>query len=80
MSGFKFELNEDGVRELMKSPEMMSTCQGYADKALSQLGNGYISTQHTGVNRVNVSVAAETYKAKIDNSKDNTILKAVLSQ
>lgn len=80
MSDFKFELNREGVHELLTSTEMMNICKGYADKAKSQLGEGYVVTTKTGKNRVNASVAAETYKARRDNSKNNTILKAVLSQ
>jgi hypothetical protein len=80
MSDFKFELNRDGVRELLTSPEMMRICEGYANKAKSQLGEGYSVTTHTGKNRVNASVAAQTFKARRENAENNTILKAVLSQ
>lgn len=80
MSKVKFELNKEGVKELMKSPEMMAICQGYAEKAQAQLGNGYEVTTHTGKSRVNASVIAETFKARRDNANNNSILKAVFSQ
>lgn len=80
MSNFRFELNRDGVHELLTSPEMMRVCEGYANKAKSQLGEGYSVTTHTGKNRVNASVAAQTFKARRENAENNTILKAVLSQ
>jgi hypothetical protein len=58
----------------------MRICEGYANKAKSQLGEGYSVTTHTGKNRVNASVAAQTFKARRENAENNTILKAVLSQ
>ena len=80
MSGFRFELNRDGVRDMMKSPEMMAICKGYADSARSQLGDGYEVTTHVGKSRVNASVMAETYNARAENAENNSILKAVMSQ
>ena len=80
MSGFRFELNRDGVRDMMKSSEMMSICEGYANRAQSQLGDGYAVTTHVGKSRVNASVMAETYKARAENAENNSILKAVMSQ
>lgn len=78
--GIKFELNQAGVRELMQSSEMMTICKGYADKARAQLGEGYKVDTYTGKTRVNVSVSAQTYSARLENSENNSILKAVLSQ
>ena len=73
----KFELNRDGVRELLRSPEMMNICKGYADNAIGRLATGYEVTTQTGKNRVNAQVAAVTFDARRENSKDNTILKAI---
>ena len=79
MSKVKFKLNRAGVRELLKSDEMMQVCKNYADKARAQLGEGYKVSPHTGKRRVNVSVSAQTYKARKENAENNSILKAVLS-
>lgn len=73
----KFELNREGVAELMKSPEMMEICKGYADDALSRLGDGYEVSTYTGKTRVNASVKAVSYKARKDQYENNTILKAL---
>jgi hypothetical protein len=77
MANVKFVLNRDGVRELLKSPEMMEVCKDYANGALSRLGDGYEVTTQVGKNRVNAEVSASTYKARRENSRDNTILKAL---
>lgn len=79
MSNVKIVLNSSGVRELLKSPEMMAICKGHADSAVSQLGDGYSVTTHTGRNRVNASVHADTFKARKDNLDNNSIIKAVYS-
>lgn len=77
MAKFKFELNQAGVRELMQSSEMMAVCKEYADNALSRLGDGYQVTTMVGKTRVNAQVAAVTYRARKENSENNSILKAV---
>ena len=73
----RFELNSQGVMELLKSQEMMCICKEYASKAQSKLGDGYEVTTHTGKTRVNAQIKAETYKARKDNAKNNSILKAL---
>ncbi len=77
MSKFKFVLNRAAVRELMKSEEMQTILKDKADNALNSLGEGYKSDIHVGKNRANAMVYADTYKAKKDNLKNNSILKAV---
>ena len=77
MAKVKFELNRSGVRELLRSPEMMAVCQGYANRALGSLGKGYEVSTMTGRNRVNAEVRAETFEARKENLKNNTILKAL---
>jgi len=77
MSKFKFVLNRAGVRALMKSEEMQTILKDKADNALNSLGEGYKSDIHVGKNRANAMVYADTYQAKRDNLKNNSILKAV---
>lgn len=77
MAKVRFELNREGVRELLRSKEMMDVCQEYANNALGKLGDGYEVTTHTGTNRVNAEVAAVTAAAKKENLSDNSIIKAV---
>ena len=77
MSKVKFELNSAGVRELLRSPEMLSICKEKADHAEAQLGAGFEVTTHVGKNRCNAMIAAVTFKAKKENADTNCILKAV---
>lgn len=77
MSNLKIVLNTLGVRELLKSGEMMSICKEHAEAVRKKCGDGYTTSSYVGMNRANVSVTAETSEAKRDNSQNNTILKAV---
>lgn len=77
MAKVKVSLNRAGVRELLQSEEMKSICMNYANNALSRLPDGYEVTVHIGTNRVNAEVKAETFAARRDNLKNNSILKAV---
>lgn len=77
MANVKIELNREGVREMLRSQDMMSICESHANNALGRLGPGYTVTTMTGKNRVNASVIAESYEAKRENLEGNTILKAL---
>lgn len=77
MSNFKFKLNRSGVAELMKSPEMQAILQDHASAIRNRCGSGYKQDIYVGRNRANASVIAKSAKAKRDNKKNNTILKAV---
>lgn len=77
MSNFKFKLNSAGVRELLKSGAMQGILTERAAAIRDRCGDGYDQDIHVGENRANAMVWAESFDAKRDNSKHNTILKAV---
>jgi len=74
---FKFKLNRDGVGQLLKSEEMQSILVDHATSILKSAGTGYAQDSYVGKTRVNASVYADSYKARKDNYKNNTLLKAV---
>lgn len=77
MSKMRFKLDRSGVRELLRSGEMMAICQEHASQIAGRAGAGYETSTYTGVNRVNASVRAATAEAARDNLENNTLLKAV---
>ena len=77
MSKIKFKLNRKGVAELLKSAAMQEVLNEYATGIRNRCGDGYTQDIYVGKNRANAMVSAETYQAKRDNLKNNTILKAV---
>ncbi|RRR49781.1 hypothetical protein EI999_09600 [Streptococcus suis] len=79
MASMKFKLNSAGVRELMKSPEMQAVLTDKANAIRNRAGDGYESDIYVGKTRANAMVYADSFKAKRDNNKNNTLLKAVKS-
>ena len=72
-----FKINRSGIAELMKSAEMQVVLEKRATAIQKRCGEGFNHDLHVGKNRANAMVFAETFEAKRDNSKNNTILKAV---
>lgn len=77
MSKMRFELNRQGVRSLLRSEQMRAICQEKAGEIRARCPAGYQADSYTGKNRVNAMVWAESAKAKRDNAKNNTLLKAL---
>ena len=71
MSNFVFELNPEGVRELLTSPEMAAVCTEFAEAVKDSSGDGAEISVYTGQNRVNASI----YQPK--DRFDNKLLKAL---
>ncbi|WP_278552773.1 hypothetical protein [Companilactobacillus farciminis] len=74
---FKFKLNHAGVGQLLKSSEMVDVLEEKATEIRNGAGDGYAQDTYIGKNRANAMVYADTYQAKKDNYKNNTLLKAV---
>lgn len=77
MSKVKFELNQKGVAELMKSAAMQDVLKGHASQIKNRVGEGYEQDIYVGKNRANAQVWAATNEARKENSKNNTLLKAM---
>lgn len=80
MAKVKFELNREGVSELLRSQEVLGLCTEYANNALARLGDGYEVNTMVGAVRANAEVYAQSFAAKRENLKSNTILKAVFGK
>lgn len=79
MSNMRFKLNRAGVRDLLKSPEMQAVLTDKANGIRNRAGDGYESDIYVGKTRANAMVYANSFQAKRDNKKHNTLLKAVKS-
>lgn len=77
MSKVKVVLNRAGIRALMQSKEMQLILYEIAENATDFCGDGYDFNTDVGKNRANAMVYAETYQAKADNLRNNTILKSI---
>lgn len=79
MSNIRVELNSEGVREFLHSPELVGLLKGYADDAAAQLGEGFAADTFNAGTRSIASVYTDTDEARQKNLENNSILKAVLS-
>ena len=77
MAKFKFKLDKAGVGQFLKSEPMQALISQKVSEIHGRLGEGYASNTSVGKTRAQGIVIAETKKAKRDNLKNNTILKAL---
>lgn len=77
MSKVKVELNRAGVRELLRSGEIMAVLSAEANSRASSLGPGYGVNTYVGKNRCNAEISAETAEARRENLKNNTLLRTI---
>lgn len=76
MAKLRIKLNRRGVRDLMKSQEIMDECVRLAQQKANQAGSGYVADSgYVGKNRVNAMVYPSSAAARQDNYHNNTLLK-----
>lgn len=76
MSRVRFMLNRKGVSELLKSEGVQELLAKEATEMAGRCGTGYEGKTQLGKNRAYANVRPVTSKAKRDNYKNNTLLKA----
>lgn len=77
MAKLQFKLNSQGVGQLLKSAEMQNVLSEHATAIRNRCGDGYEQEQLVAGSRAVATVKATSFKAKRDNMKNNTLLKAV---
>lgn len=77
MDKVKIELNSSGIRQLLKSEEMGQMLKQQAEQIRARCGSGYSTDLYQASSRVIAGVFAETAEAAKQNSRENTLLKAL---
>lgn len=77
MGSVKFELNLQGLNEIMKSPEMLSVLEDAGDRVASAAGSDYNKRVHSASWVGICNVYPDSKRAAKENFKENTLLKAV---
>lgn len=77
MGKVKIELNSSGIRQLLKSEEMGQMLKQQAEQVRARCGSGYSTDLYQASSRVIAGVFAETAEAAKQNSRENTLLKAL---
>lgn len=76
MAKLRIKLNRKGVRELLKSQEIMDECVRIAQEKASAAGDGYTADDgHVGKTRASAMVYPSSAAARSDNYHGNTLLK-----
>lgn len=70
----RIELNSDGIRALLKSPEMEAAMASYGAEVAARAGDGYEMDTRVGSSRVNARIWTATKDAVNDNLENNTLL------
>ena len=73
----EFELDINGLRELMKGPEMQAALQEAGDAVASGAGGDYGTRVHVADYVAIANVFPESKEAAKDNYENNTLLKAL---
>ena len=77
MGNVKFELNLQGLNELMKSPEMQSALLDAGNAVANNAGGDYAAEVHTASWIAISNVYPDSKRAAHENYKENTLLKAL---
>lgn len=77
MGNVQVKLNTAGVRELLKSPEIKSVCNEYANQIAARAGDGYEVEPRNYPERSGYAVKAADAHAYYSNLKYNTLVRAL---
>lgn len=79
MSNYKFELNREGVKQLMQSAEMKAVLDETAHHIAERAEGDYKVDTRIGRTRANAQVSCASVATYYDNLKHNNLLKAMTS-
>ena len=77
MNSVRIKLNNAGIQSLLKGSEVGAVVDEITDTVQRRCGDGYETANRPGRRRYIGEVIAATYTARRDNSKNNTLLKAL---
>ena len=76
-SKVRVELNDAGIRELLKSAPMQALLATKGQAIAAKAGDGYVSEVKVYQKRAVANIYPETSEAIHDNYENNTLLKAM---
>ena len=77
MAKVEFKLDINGLRELMKGPEMQAVLQEAGEAVASGAGDDYGSRVHVADYTAIANVYPDSKEAAKDNYENNTLVKAL---
>lgn len=73
----RIEIRTGAIREVLKSSPVNAELDRRARRIAAAAGAGYEAVDSTGKNRERSAVIASSYKARVDNARNNTLLRAL---
>lgn len=73
---FRFELNHDGVAELLKGVEVQADLLARGERIAAAAGPGHEVESFVGRNRARVTVRTETFEAMAAEAEDRNLTRA----
>lgn len=69
--------NRKAAAEILKSPAVLADVRRRADRVADAAGPGFEASSMVGRNRARASVRADTFSARVRNSRQNILLRAL---
>lgn len=69
--------NRKFAGELLKSPAVLADVRRRADRVAAAAGPGFEASSMIGRNRARASVRADTFSARVRNSRQNILIRAL---
>lgn len=73
----RFKPHPGAHEQLLRMPATQSVIDGLSGSVASAAGSGYRASQMQGASRYRAIVYAETFRARRDNGRNNSLLKAL---
>ena len=73
----RIELNHSAIGELLKSPEIMALLRSHGDSIAEAAGHDVTVEERIGKSRARVSVRAEAFNARVAESEDKILTRAL---
>ena len=69
--------NRKAAGEILKSPAVLADVRARAERVADAAGPGFEASSMVGRNRARASVRADTFSARVRNSRQNILIRAL---
>lgn len=73
----RIKLNREGVRELLRSPEVLADLTARAERIAARAGPGHVVESDVGDNRARAVVITSTVEAMVAEARDRNLTRAI---
>lgn len=77
MRNFRLRLNRSGVREILRSESVRADLLARAERIAAAAGDGFVAESSVGATRARASVRTDTSEARLAESNDRALTRAI---